>query len=427
MPDELDLLRELGRDDAEPGEESVERARRLLERRIDAPPAGWRRLWRVRVAKPAVALALALGVGAGFGLSVWLSPSGSATSSFFGFGFLPSKGWTVVQSGTVAPTGTAHAIAANVPLAAGDESSDLPYETLRHLPPTGAVIAARLVPRGNQSRDASFPLRTLPLLVADAEPEDLQSDLSGTSLVSLRLRAGVAGYDVDAQVFLGGPASPQTLAAVDEQLRRLVVAPSGITLVVLPTIIRNSNERLTIYGSVSSAKADEKVAIQFKACGLYPLQFRDTFETTTRAGGGYSLAELRPFNRGVSGVFRAVSGDSVSAEVRVQQRAGVYLRILRGGRYQASVSATLGFWRRYVLLQRFDRARGVWITLRRLVLTEQGGGSGPAPPFQTVTWVSTWTDPFRPAVPKGTSIRAVFPLSQARPCYLAGYSQIRTT
>jgi hypothetical protein len=425
VPDELQLLRELGREETEPEEASVERARAVLERRIDSRRTRSGRLWRRRLAKPAVALALAVGLGAGFGLAAWLSPSGSATSSFLGFGFVPSKGWTVVQSGTVGPTGTAHAIAANVPLAAGDGAQDLPYETLRRLPPHGAVIVARLFPRGNESRDRFFPLRPLPLRVAEAVQEELPFELSGTSLVSLRLRAGVAGYDVDGRVFLGGPASAATLAAVDEQLQRLIVAPGGITLVVLPTIIANSSQRLTIYGSVSSGKADQKVAIQFKACGLYPAQFRDAFETTTQQGGGYSLGQR--FNLGVSGVFRAVSGDSVSADVRVQQRASVYLRPTRGGRYTVSVWGTLPFWRRYVLLQRFDRRRGVWITGRRLVLTDQGGGSGPAPPFQSVVMVGTSTEPFRPVVPKGTMIRAAFPLSQARPCYLAGYSEIRTT
>jgi hypothetical protein len=37
------------------------------------------------------------------------------------------------------------------------------------------------------------------------------------------------------------------------------------------------------------------------------------------------------------------------------------------------------------------------------------------------------TLPFRPRVPKGTLIRAVLPLSQARPCYLAGYGPLMRT
>ena len=193
-----------------------------------------------------------------------------------------------------------------------------------------------------------------------------------------------------------------------------VVASERVTLTVLPTIVPNTSQRMTIYGSVSSSKAGEQVTVQFKACGLYP-RFRDAFETTTTAGGGYSFAQLRPFNLGVSGVFRAVSGDSVSAEVRVQQRASVSLRPLTGGRYWASAyGKNASFWHKYVLIQRFQRATGVWITMRRRVLTETVNAN----------WVRT--EAFRPVVPKGTRIRAVFPLSQARPCYLAGYSEIRT-
>jgi hypothetical protein len=109
----------------------------------------------------------------------------------------------------------------------------------------------------------------------------------------------------------------------------------------------------------------------------------------------------------------------------VQQRAQVYLRPERG-RLVALVSATVQFWRRYVILQRFDRRRGTWIDVRRLVLSEQpGGGGGAAPPFQRVSYVNVLTEPFRAPVPKGTLVRVVFPLSQARPCYIAGVSPTR--
>jgi hypothetical protein len=184
-------------------------------------------------------------------------------------------------------------------------------------------------------------------------------------------------------------------------------AGSAITLVVQPTIFSSSQERMTIFGSV--AGAGRKVTIQFKACGLRPISFRDAFEMTTEAGGRYALdGYLRPFNLGVSGVYRAVSGDEVSSEVRVSQRASVNLWPRDGGRFVVSVfGKTVSFWRRFVLLQRFERTRGVWVTVRRVLLTEDHGR----------------TKPFRPGVRSGTRIRAVFPLSQARPCYLAGVSQ----
>lgn len=221
-------------------------------------------------------------------------------------------------------------------------------------------------------------------------------------------RALIAGAAV-----AGVLASMAPAASDQVTLRRSVAASSDLTLAVQPTIIRSTSDRMTIFGSVSGGEAGKKVTIQFKACGLQPIQFRDAFETTTRAGGGFSLEELRPFNLGVSGVYRAVSGGEVSAEIRVQQRVAVYMRPLRGGRFEAWVGGKVSFWRRYVLLQRFERRRGVWITMRRLVLTEGTTGN--------------YAAPFRPRVPRGTQLRAVMPLSQARPCYLAGYGPIFRT
>lgn len=408
MPDELDLLRELGRELVEPHDESVARARALLEQRSGrASHERPRRRARLRWAPLVATVALLVGSGLGFGVGSSVTPRGSAHANVVGLGFIPAEGWNVVQRGAIGETGVAHAIAANVPIASEDEARDLPSETLRRLSPSGVVIVARFSPRGDLTEDARFPVRSTPLRVSDAARSSLPGWLQSTTLVPLRLRAAVGGYNVDARVFVGR-SSPAASAAVDEQLQRLVVAPSRVTLVVQPTTFSTTDQRMTIFGSVDSGKAGEMVTIQFKACGLQPVQFRDAFETTTQAGGGFSLSQLRPFNLGVSGVYRAVSGDDLSAEVRVQQRAAVYLtpQLWDRGRFKVRVWGKVSFWRRFVLLQRFERARGVWITLRRVVLTEDLGS----------------TLPFRPRVPKGALIRAVFPLSQARPCYLAGVS-----
>ena len=174
---------------------------------------------------------------------------------------------------------------------------------------------------------------------------------------------------------------------------------------------------MSIFGSVSSATGGEKVTIQFRACGLNPLQFRDAYETTTNRGGGFSVEFPSPVSPKVSGVFRAVHCDSVSAEIPVQHQAPVSLRILGRGRFEAAVTGFTSFWRRYVLLQRYERARGTWVNVRRLVLTEQVYWPG-----STATVLTT---PFRPPVPRGSRIRVVFPLSQAKPCYIAGVSEER--
>jgi hypothetical protein len=385
------------------------------ERRPVEPSRAARRPFAALGSFPIAALGVALGAFLGFGFAELATADGARSEPTIGFGFLPADGWNVVQAGTAGATGTAHAVAANVPLRAGDGSTSLPYETLRTLPPSGAVIVARLVTGDKVAGDSDVNQRRLPLQLGEATPSVLPAGLADAGLVALRLRADVSGHDLDATVFLGAPPSPESLAAVDGQLRRLVVAPSAVSLVVQPTLIRRSDERMTIYGSVSSGKAGEKVTVQFKACGLQPEMFRDALETTTQAGGGFSFVGQRPFNLGVSGVFRAVSSGDASPEVRVQQRAAVYMQPQRGpnrGRFRVRVWGKVSFWRRYVLIQRFERRRGVWVTMRRVSLTEENGSATPL---------------FRPAVPKGTLIRAVFPLSQARPCYLAGYGPLLRT
>jgi hypothetical protein len=182
----------------------------------------------------------------------------------------------------------------------------------------------------------------------------------------------------------------------------------GITLSVRPLI----NPQI-VSGSVASGRGGQKVTIQFKQCGLLPIQFRDVSEVTTLDGGSWS-DEL---GASTNGDFRAVSGDAVSDSVPVQERADVRLAPRPPGRYEVEVVSTLSFWRKHVLLQRFDRRKRTWITVRPLVLENQFGPG--------LIWSTT--DKFKTKLPKRTTIRAVLPLDQAKPCFIAGYSTIRVT
>jgi hypothetical protein len=376
---------------------------------------------RARWAIAAAVVMLLVGSGLGFSLASSITPSGSASASLVGFGFLPARGWNVSQTGAL-DGGVPSAVAANVPLDARDPEGR-PFATLRSLPPRGALVWTRFSPRGDAASDRAFPERTLPLQLTDADPLSPLRDRSAPAgVVRYRIAAAVGGYNVDARVYFGSQPSNAARAAAQQQLDRLVVAASGATLVVQPRVVRELNQRLTIFGSVASGRAGEKVAVQFKACGASPSQFRDMLETTTRAGGGFSFLELQPFGPGISGVFRAVSGEATSADVPITYHADVFLQYPRGGRTRVSVTGLVSLWRRHVLLQRFDRRRGVWMNVRRVTLTEQGGGPSPYPGVHPAIFSS---EPFRPGVPRGTQIRAVMPLSQARPCYLAGVSEVR--
>ena len=68
---------------------------------------------------------------------------------------------------------------------------------------------------------------------------------------------------------------------------------------------------------------------------------------------------------------------------------------------------------------RLDRSVGRWVDMKKVVLTKTG--AAPGSPF---VWSSA---EFSTVVPPRTLVRAVMPLSQARACYLAGFSnQLRT-
>ena len=182
-------------------------------------------------------------------------------------------------------------------------------------------------------------------------------------------------------------------------------APEQVTITAQPTVARWL-QQVTLFGSVESRRADEIVTIEAKDCGQQA--FRELKSARTLEGGGWSAQ----FSTLINTTLRAVWSGRASAPITVRARPGVLLRRRSSGRFDLGVQAQSGgavFWRKRVLFQRFDRRLGTWITVRRVVLG------------------STGSTTFRASVPKGSVVRAVLPPSQARPCYLAGYSsQVRT-
>ena len=167
---------------------------------------------------------------------------------------------------------------------------------------------------------------------------------------------------------------------------------------------------------MTSGKADEKVTLQFKQCGLFPAQFRDHVEVTTHEGGGWGV------ETGVlaNGVFRALSGGDVSNEVQVQKRVDVRLDASTAPAFRSPCRRALPFWRKQVLIQRFHRGQRKWLLVKKLRLVNTD-----AAPGSFFVWSST--DEFTVDVAKGTTVRAVLPLAQAKPCHIGGYSNLLVT
>jgi hypothetical protein len=348
--------------------------------------------------------ALVAGSALGFGLGSALTSSESAQAAAVGTGFLPARGWTVVQSGTT--TGTGRAIAANVPLDARHDVDGLPVQTLESLPDRGVVIVATFTTRGDAGADAAFPVRSLPLRIAAAEPHPAE----------YRIRAGVKGTNVDARIFFGRPRpTAETLAAAQRQLNRLAVASERVTIFARPTVAGPTGQPfpywVRLFGSIDSGKAGESVEIQAKDCGSD--YFRLVGGATTEPGGGWSTA----YSPGINTTLRAVWNDASSAQLGVQRIVGIYLSKKRDGKtLRVSAHGKRSFWRKRVVIQR--RAGGAWGKFRTVVLTESGNpGSGP-----NTGYGGSFAE-FVPAVPRGTLLRAVMPLAEARPCYLPGTSR----
>lgn len=193
-------------------------------------------------------------------------------------------------------------------------------------------------------------------------------------------------------------------------------APEQVTLLARPDVALGGS-RVTLFGSVDSGKAEEIVTIEAKDCGSSTQSFREVASARTRDGGGWSV----DYHPGTTTTLRAVWRSATSTQVIVRQKAWIQLRRLPGSprEFEVSVGGRSHFWRKRALIQLFDRRLGTWTTVKSVVLTETGG-------FPGYGGVRTW-EKFTASIPRNRVIRAFLPLSQARPCYLAGVSKLVST
>ncbi len=230
------LLARLAAQPEDPAESDLRKAARLAAsegRRPEQRPAArpWRPL-RLRWAATGAA-ALLVATALGFGVASWLTPTSSARADAVeGFGFLPAAGWTVIQAGMPGSAESTRMVAANVPITPADPQHGFPLPALHAWPPWTIVISATLSARGDRARDAAFPVRSLPLRLADATPVTLP----GQPTLEYVLRAAIDGYNVDASVTFASEPTAEMFGKAEEQIARLVVAPAAITIAVRPTI-----------------------------------------------------------------------------------------------------------------------------------------------------------------------------------------------
>lgn len=194
----------------------------------------------------------------------------------------------------------------------------------------------------------------------------------------------------------GGAASSQPMRK--ESAGR---ASQAVTIRVRPTLVgpRAGTNRVTVTGTVESRRAGESVTFQGKTC---PSDFfRVVGGAVTEEGGTY----FNFYFAQTTTALRAVWRDETSAAVTIRMQASVRLRKVSGGKIEVAAG---NFWRKRVIIERFDNRLGSWSKVTSVVLADDTGLGTRAT--------------FRPRVPKGTLIRAVLPRSVTAPCYLAGVS-----
>lgn len=164
---------------------------------------------------------------------------------------------------------------------------------------------------------------------------------------------------------------------------------------------------LTLSGTVSSGAAGENVAVEAQQCGT--TSFSRVATARSAAQGAWSSA-VKPT---VNTSYRSSWKNASSAPLAVKVGPGVSLKRVRAGRFTASVTAAQSFVGKYVVLQRYAKARRAWKTVKRVTLKTVKAGTAP-------TQVSSAG--FRARGTRGARLRLLLTQPQAGACYTASQS-----
>jgi hypothetical protein len=182
-------------------------------------------------------------------------------------------------------------------------------------------------------------------------------------------------------------------------------ANAQVSLNARPTTLGWS-QTATLFGAVDSREADQRVTIEAKRCPL--TSFTEVAVVVTGDGGNFNTT----FGAGVNTTIRAVWRNATSAPVELRQTPRLQLDKRGRNRFEVGVASQGQLWRKKVQVQR--RAGGKWVNVKTVVLSDTQGSTG-----QAFVWIEA---EFQAKVPRRSSVRAVLPASQARPCYLAAVS-----
>lgn len=189
-----------------------------------------------------------------------------------------------------------------------------------------------------------------------------------------------------------------------------VAAQSPITIALEPTVVTiatGQNSSVLLSGSVQGSNNDE-VLVEARECGsssFYPVR-----RTHTDRSGLFH----EPMGPLIRTTYRVRVGNAVSRTVTAQTRPAIRFEQQSANRFNVWTIAMRFFRGAKGRFERFSRASGKWVLVRRATLQRGSAPKGANWAYSEVT--------FRSRVPKGTLVRFVLPRDQVGPCYLAGYS-----
>lgn len=171
----------------------------------------------------ALAVVLAAGCGGGSRSSEDSRPARQATTD--AFRFAPADGWYTASTGLhPEPPQEPVAIASTIPL---EEPvvGEMPFDTLRHLPPTGIIIAVGAGPRPPYGH---FPPGVLPPQLGDADVQASWEGQSNPNAPQYLILRYVNGFNLETRVYFGAQAPSEGQASrAQAELGRLELPEAG--------------------------------------------------------------------------------------------------------------------------------------------------------------------------------------------------------
>jgi hypothetical protein len=188
------------------------------------------------------------------------------------------------------------------------------------------------------------------------------------------------------------------------------VLADSVTLRPRASVLRSGEFGVGVLGEISSGAEGEYVVVTGKECGIPGAFFRGLGGATTLAGGQYEASV--PIR--TKTILRAEWKEAKSATVVVTPRAAIRLTKEEDGFRVSLSNEVASVDGKRVTIERLTPTG--WKKLQTIVLKSQSGYAQYGEKKK-----------LKFSVPKGTTLRAVLPLSQAKPCYLAGYSKLVRT